>query len=368
MKHLLLLSLVAASFTASAQNNAISWNKVLTGVIGKYPATMYLQKTGKAYNGYYYYDNKQIPIRLTDSDSNADSIHISAYENNNAEYFNGVIETGIFKGEWKNIIDEKIAATLSFSFSENKPAIIPLFDVVFTEYATEYPAGNAKGNNPGFGYFAAALWPAAATPAPVANFFKRWVNGSFDRKNTVEPIGKFFISQKNKDVAEWRKFLQSEDKEAVKEDVSGHSVNTERRLLLMHQSEQYVSVADFSYEFSGGAHGNYGTGSTVLDVKKMKFLKLTDVFTPAGKEKLAPLLDAAARAKFNIAKGAKLNSDDGGELLVDKIVPNENFYLTGKGIGFIYTPYEIAAYAYGEINLFIPFEKLTGLLQPGFGK
>ncbi|RYF79039.1 MAG: DUF3298 domain-containing protein, partial [Chitinophagaceae bacterium] len=55
-------------------------------------------------------------------------------------------------------------------------------------------------------------------------------------------------------------------------------------------------------------------------------------------------------------------------LFENKIAPNDNFYITGKGIGFSYAPYEIAAYAYGEINLFIAFKDIEANLQPGFKK
>jgi len=366
MKQLLLAVIAFTSLPAGAQNNAISWNKILTGVIGTYPATMYLQKTGKAFNGYYYYNNKQIPLRLTDAGSKDDSVHLGVYEQNNEERFDGTTDGNSITGVWQITKDEK-TSSLSFSFTENKQALMPGFDVVFTEYEGKYDIGKAKDYYPTFSYFASALWPTAATPAPLANFIKRWMNNSYGRKNTTEPIGKFFVNQKNKGAAEWRKFLKSESMDDVIGDVSGHTVNNERRMLLMYQSEQFISIADFTYDFTGGAHGNYGTGCSVLDVKKMKQLKLADLFTPAGLKKLPALLDAAVRAKFNIAKGAQLNSDDGGELLVSKIEPNDNFYMTGKGIGFNYTPYEIAAYAYGEVNLFIPFEKLKGLMQPGFG-
>ena len=367
MKQFFLLVIVCISLQATAQNNAISWNKVVTGTIGNYDATMYLQKTGKACSGYYYYDNKQIPIRLADASSSTDSVHLAAYGYNNEESFDGILEGDIFKGIWKNIKDEK-TTMLPFTFMVNATAPDPYFDVVFTEYNTEYPVGGADGNNPGYTYFASALWPVPDTQIPISNFLKKWVNSTFGRKNSVEPIGKFFINQKNNGVAGWRKDLKAEKKENIIEYPSGHSISSERRLLIMYQSEQYLSVADFSYDFAGGAHGNYGTSCAVLDLKKMKQLKLTDVFTVGGKQKLAVLLDAAVRTKFNIAKGAKLNAEEGGELLVSKIEPTDNFYITGKGVGFNYVPYEIAAYAFGETNLFIPYEKLKGLLQPAFIK
>ncbi len=53
-------------------------------------------------------------------------------------------------------------------------------------------------------------------------------------------------------------------------------------------------------------------------------------------------------------------------LFEDHISFNDNFFVTGKGIGFINNPYEIAAYVYGEIRLFIPFSEIRSLLKQEF--
>ena len=42
--------------------------------------------------------------------------------------------------------------------------------------------------------------------------------------------------------------------------------------------------------------------------------------------------------------------------------------LTAKGIGFQYDPYEIAAYAYGPIFIYITFKEIQSYLKPEFKK
>ena len=49
-----------------------------------------------------------------------------------------------------------------------------------------------------------------------------------------------------------------------------------------------------------------------------------------------------------------------------KIAPNQNFFVTGKGMGFAYNPYEIGPYVMGEINIYIPFSDLKKYLKPDF--
>ena len=52
-------------------------------------------------------------------------------------------------------------------------------------------------------------------------------------------------------------------------------------------------------------------------------------------------------------------------LFVKKMPVTHNVYLTSGGAVFIYTPYEIASYAQGEIRLFVPREQLQPFLKSG---
>ena len=95
-----------------------------------------------------------------------------------------------------------------------------------------------------------------------------------------------------------------------------------------------------------------------------KKLKLNDIITIEGRKKLSAFLAKALRIQFKLKPTEPLTE----VLFENTIAPTENFYLTGKGIGFSYSPYEVAAYALGEINLFIPFKELETYLQPTIKK
>ncbi len=92
-------------------------------------------------------------------------------------------------------------------------------------------------------------------------------------------------------------------------------------------------------------------------------LQLSDVLVPAGSKALPQLLAQSFRRQYGLKPADKLT--DGG-LSENTIKPTDNFFVTGKGIGFNYVPYEIGPYAMGEILLFIPFTDLKDLLQPAF--
>ena len=43
---------------------------------------------------------------------------------------------------------------------------------------------------------------------------------------------------------------------------------------------------------------------------------------------------------------------------------NDNFRLDAKGMTYAYNPYEIAPYAMGVIEFFVPYEEVRHLLRP----
>ncbi len=51
------------------------------------------------------------------------------------------------------------------------------------------------------------------------------------------------------------------------------------------------------------------------------------------------------------------------QLLNEEFDVTENFYLSDKGITFIYDPFEIAAYSYGEIAITLGWDQLRPLVS-----
>lgn len=119
-----------------------------------------------------------------------------------------------------------------------------------------------------------------------------------------------------------------------------------------------LSLGYFTYDFSGGAHGNYATHTVSYDTRTGQPLTFAAVFRPGARPRLGALLEAAVRRTLRIPAGQPLN----GPLLVKTIPVTTNFYLTSGGAVFTYGPYEIAAYAQGEVSVFIPMADLQPLL------
>ena len=131
-------------------------------------------------------------------------------------------------------------------------------------------------------------------------------------------------------------------------------------LNVLYNDKGWLVIQDFASEYTGGAHGNYGSSYLNLDVAGARQWTLHDVV--ADTAALSPLLNLAARNYFHIPQGAGMDE----VMLVTEVPVTDNFYLTPEGLSFIYNPYEIASYADGAIQLYLPYKRLMSLLTPAF--
>lgn len=123
----------------------------------------------------------------------------------------------------------------------------------------------------------------------------------------------------------------------------------------------YVIIEVAVYAYTGGAHGNGGSNFYCLDVIGKKKLKLRDVLT-ADSSRLQPIVERLFRKQQNLKPADSLNT-----ILFDNhLALTDNIYFTSTGIGFWYFPYEVAAYAYGPIHVFVPFTEVRQYLNPEF--
>ncbi|WP_300598733.1 DUF3298 and DUF4163 domain-containing protein [Niabella sp.] len=130
---------------------------------------------------------------------------------------------------------------------------------------------------------------------------------------------------------------------------------------LIYNNNGYAVLSVGNYAYTGGAHGIYGQTMLCLDMQQQKELLLGDVLRidPAT---LQPILERHLRARYKIAADTPLT-----DILFDeRLALTDNFYFTPKGIGFIYQPYEVAAYALGLIDIWVPYTDLRPYLQPAF--
>lgn len=122
-----------------------------------------------------------------------------------------------------------------------------------------------------------------------------------------------------------------------------------------------LSLAYFTYYFTGGAHGNYGTTGASYDLRTGRRLRYADIFRPEAARQLPALLAVAVRPLVGLGSSEPLDK----ELFVKQMPITHNVFLTTGGVEFIYQPYEIAAYAQGEVRVFLPLGQVRALLRDG---
>lgn len=127
--------------------------------------------------------------------------------------------------------------------------------------------------------------------------------------------------------------------------------------------KDFIVIEAYGFAYTGGAHGNYNSAFFNYDIANQKVLKLSDVVKVDS-----VALNKIAETQFRKQAGLKA-TDALTTVLFDKTFKiNDNFYINSKGLTFLYNPYEIASYAQGQIDVFIPYEAFGGLLNPDFKK
>lgn len=133
-------------------------------------------------------------------------------------------------------------------------------------------------------------------------------------------------------------------------------------LHILMNSSHILSFYIDQYAFTGGAHGLQTREYTVVNLWTGKEVRLKDIFKENYETRLSAILSDKIHVKNHLPTTQSLK--DAG-FFTDTIKPNDNFYITREGIGFLYNQYDIAPYASGSIDVFIPFNEVKDLMVVG---
>src|SRR5690606_30973136 len=122
----------------------------------------------------------------------------------------------------------------------------------------------------------------------------------------------------------------------------------------------FLAMEIMNYEYTGGAHGNYGSRFINFDIEEEKIISLNDIME-IDAVLFQKILEKQFRKDYHIGH-KKLST----VLFNDSLTTTENFYINQKGLSFLYNPYEIASYAQGQMEVFIPYAVLRTYLHKGF--
>jgi hypothetical protein len=126
--------------------------------------------------------------------------------------------------------------------------------------------------------------------------------------------------------------------------------NQEINMRVVYQEYPYVSFAIDFNEYTGGAHGMYGTFYVNYDREKNRIITLNDLFKA---DELAQLSKQAEQV-FRKQEGLKEGDDYSGYFFENaKFVLPNNFSIRKGGIVFHYGLYEIKPYVSGTTEVFV---------------
>ncbi|SDC71924.1 DUF3298 and DUF4163 domain-containing protein [Niabella drilacis] len=338
------------------------------GTIGGQPVTMHVVRFGSTYDVNYTYDNDgQIRDLLFQKDSllKNDSLFFTEFAPRNAG--NGqedtdpqlrlVIHPDRIDGFKR--IGEKDPQPVALLASRNGNAFIPvgyLDSIRLTGFKQDTPSA----------FTSLVLLEPGGTTTP-----QHWFTALI--KRTILATQKMDSTSLQTAMTQFgRSFIENfrDDVDTMKASGNGD----EAPVSMMHYDQQissnlvynnhgYAVLSVGNYAYTGGAHGMYGQTMLCLDMKQQRELTFRDVLT-IDSATLQPILEHHFRARYKIADNKPLT-----EILFDeRLALTDNFYFTPGGIGFIYQPYEVAAYAFGLIDVWVPYADLKPWLQPAFAQ
>lgn len=182
-------------------------------------------------------------------------------------------------------------------------------------------------------------------------------------------------------IARYAEFYREETTEVYKENSSSLDVSDDGDRWFLNSlsygreinnsivfiNENVMSFNCFSWDYTGGAHGNFGYSNHSIDLKTLKPIAIDEILNDNYEDELTTII----KSKLLHVLMEKLDNSvtDIDELKTyffdfEKIEVTDNFMLTKTGMTFTYNPYEIAPYAAGVIEVHIPYGEMMNLLNP----
>ena len=297
---------------------------ILTGTINnEYPITMYLTiNTNSEVTGKYYYDKvrKYIPINGKIKGS---TIELEEKINDNITgKFSGKFDRKNIKysGTWINTGSEK-----QMSFELNKNSIYKINHV--QTFAYEYNYDNILLHE--------------GTYIVLVN------NGNL---SIINNMNMEFIDEKNTvyNIAEYAKYAKDTEELYA-------SFQFSSNYDFKYIDENIISIISYYWEYMGGAHGNGGNSTSIFNIRTGKLLdkNIDTLIIDNDDENLVTMIQEKLKEDYHEDEFFNF----------EQIRLNSNYYVDAEGLHFIYTTYEIAPYARGQVYLSFSFDELKPFVK-----
>jgi len=344
-----------------------SFYKRLEGTIGGKEVVVHISKFKNKIFLNYYYASKGIPIGLyinRDLDPKGDSLELIEYDRFSKNYLQQqdnkwrlVLTANGAKGQWLSGDGKKV---YDINLKENYPAGSHLFNVVGT---TDSLPIALKSDTVMATSCMMLMEPSdAAASGWYKNALLKSLSGegngySGTIKQYLEEDTKQYLKEYKAELDTMFKNIEISDNDRF----SSLNYVNELNSNALYNDHEFLVLDVGSYVYSGGAHGLEGKSIICYDMNQKREMQLNDVIS-IDSVSLKKIVEKKFRTTSGMKPGQPLT-----EILFENNLPaNDNFYFTNKGLGFIYQPYEVAAYAVGIIYVFIPYTEVKPYLNPQF--
>ena len=285
-----------------------------------------------------------------------DSLYLKEYGADNAS-FSGIWSDRAYKGKWK--VPGEDNDYMEVMLKEYYPHGSLPFKVYYLN--SEENLIDGVKNSPTATLELTFVYPEDnSLPPGILDSVKQIINKGFFGENFKQSTPNIMLKAYEKEYYHNYKNANLEEyKELGGASFSWASVNA---MSVLFNSSYLLCVEYQRYAFTGGTHGITNNAYDIIDLKNGRVLTYNDIFLDDADSALSVLLTNKMLKKYKTKDEADLKTLG---FFVNKVLPNQNVYVTGNGIGFKYASYEIAPYSYGLPEVFLSFDECKDLIRPG---
>ncbi len=306
----------------------------LTGAIDDTGITADFTKKGDDITLVYYYNNLEEPITLSGKidENNEFSLKQMVLQGKPYETFTGKFTSaGKIEGKWGKTDNN---SKLAYELKENKDK-----SVIFEVYSLDKEIKNDDADC-------------------TDNLIFYYPKSSSKLQDAI--LKTYFKSKAGEPETLLKEFNQSFFADFKSEDNMGMPWSRNQMSDIIFNDNDILCYAVHWDSYSGGAHANYSSMFYVFNSRNGNRYNLNDIIIESKKEEIQQIV------KNKIITERELTKDDISDIYELPIELNNNFYINKGGLGFYYNSYDIAAFAHGPDNVYIPFKELKGLIEKDF--
>lgn len=298
----------------------------------------------------------------------------AVFLNNNEIYFEGDIKDNNFSFIFNELNYNKSPIVVDLSFDElNHPKIIAQYKGTLDGLVVIYELSKQKLNNLEFIVSSESMTKKDSKGINYKSslsdeLFLIPANSQLDQ-NIKEKINKV-IALSSSNLNELEQRLKKVELQTLK-DLKEPSFYAEyyNSIIPYYVDENILVFTHLNYEYLSGAHGNSVLMPQIFSLQTGEILsaKSEDLFKDTKDTQLLSLLLQGLRSyddksffKDQTGISRFLNWDG---VQKDYIALPDVFFISNKGVEFIFAPYEIASYAEGFIRIRIPFKELKPFVK-----